>query len=59
MTVTGLVYGLVWTAFFIFPLGVWLVVLVDGFVWFGLVAFIFFLRRALGWSVWFVVYGLV
>ena len=25
------------------PFGVWLVVLVDGLVWFGLVAFIFFL----------------
>jgi hypothetical protein len=40
---SGLVHGLVYTAFFIFTFGVWLVVLVDGLVWFGLVAFIFFL----------------
>ena len=54
-----MVHGLVWTAFFIFTVGVCLVVLVDGLVWFGLVAFIFVLRRALGRSVWFAVYGLV
>ena len=51
----GSLFGL--DAFIIFPLGVGLVVLVDGLVWCGLVAFIFFLRRALGRSVWFAVYG--
>ena len=40
---SGLVHGLVYTAFFIFTFGVWLVVLVDGSRFMVCAAFIFFL----------------